>query len=120
MAFFLLIAGNLTAADEKNVKVVNKDVNSERGRKISGNYQEGRFLIYDCKIKAFICISKQQYIRCEEERKYEINESKLYLGCAPLKEFSKTEECIVNQLAKIEDLNNKKFCYGKASYYITK
>lgn len=81
--------------------------------RISLEYNRGEHLIYDCKKQSFICVNKQSYERCSENRVKAREEKKRNLLCAPLLVLKDQKECFAFQITNIERARIKTYCYGE-------
>lgn len=80
--------------------------------RISLEYNRGEHLIYDCKKQSFICVNKESYELCSENRVKAKEEEKRNLACAPLLVLKDQKECFSFQITNIERARVKTYCYG--------
>ncbi len=94
---------------------IDKETLSEMERrrkepKISQEFSRGRFLIYDCKQRSFVCVNEPSYLLCREKRNLGYRAKRLALPCAPLKEFKEQVECFNKQYSLIHSQSEKSYC----------
>lgn len=77
---------------------------------IADNYEAGAFLIYDCEEKHWTCVMESFYKQCEEKRKVDLAEEKIYHRCAPVGEFPTKKSCFQRQLFMTTHNHGKRFC----------
>jgi predicted DNA-binding WGR domain protein len=116
--FFLCFIGALEAAEidtRAGTSYVDKRTLSEMERrraepKISQEFSQGNFLIYDCKQRSFVCVNEPSYLLCKEKRSRGYRERKKVLPCAPLKEFPSQSKCFEKQYKLIHSQSEKSYC----------
>lgn len=81
--------------------------------RISLEYNRGEYLIYDCKKQSFICVNKESFEACGENRVLAKEEKKHNLACAPLLSFKTQKACFEKQITNIERARIKTYCYGE-------
>lgn len=79
--------------------------------RINSDYRAGRFLIYDCEIQNFICVTEDSMKNCEEKRKKAFDKGAYFYPCAPLKEFISKQICLYKNYEVLKREAEKKFCY---------
>lgn|GEM_PF-770529 len=79
--------------------------------RINSDYRAGRFLIYDCELQNFICVTEDSMKNCEEKRKKAIEKGAYFYPCAPLKEFISKQICLYKNYEVMKREAEKKFCY---------
>jgi hypothetical protein len=81
--------------------------------RISERYYRGRYLIYDCKDRHYVCVNLPSFYNCQEQRQKEIDEKTVLFSCAPLKQFKSQKECFDTNYALIHRVTNKSFCVNQ-------
>lgn len=78
---------------------------------ISDKYEAGAFLIYDCEEKHWVCVLKDFYDACSENRKMDLvtGISPLHT-CAPIGEFPTKKSCFQRQLFLTGHNHGAQFC----------
>ena len=85
---------------------------------LSIKYQRGRFLMYDCEDKHWVCTQKLEFDRCSEKRKYvDFIKGQLY-PCAPVKPFASEAECVKRQRKFTEKNHSVRSCLSKSSKFL--
>ncbi len=79
--------------------------------RINSEYRAGKFLIYDCELKNFVCVNIDSYKICENKRAMAIEKGALFYPCAPLKEFISKQICLYKNYEVMKRESEKKFCY---------
>ena len=77
---------------------------------ISDKYIAGAFLIYDCKEKHWVCVLKDDFSECRENRDKSIAGRKKHLPCAPIGEFPTKRSCFQRQLYLSGHAHGNRFC----------
>ncbi|WP_127717282.1 hypothetical protein [Halobacteriovorax sp. HLS] len=98
--------------------LLNKDEKNSTLRRrleprISDKYYRGRYLIYDCVNRHYVCINLPSFYNCQEERLKEIEAKSVLLSCAPLKQFKTQKECFDVNYSLIHRITNKSFCVNQ-------
>jgi hypothetical protein len=68
---------------------------------ISGRYQAGKYLVYDCYDGHFGCVSRVSYNNCRFDRELAFRRNYESLPCAPLKKFENEKLCKYYQFKSI-------------------
>lgn len=76
---------------ENNIDILLQDPN------LSLKYTKGKFLLYDCYDKHWVCTSKFEYQSCRDLRKILIKDHTARLNCSPVKEFISENACHLAQ-----------------------
>ena len=93
----------------KTSSAENTDIDQQKSR-LSDKYTRGRFLIYDCFDKNWVCTDKNEVNNCKEKRRYEILEKNEKLPCAVFKKFDSENECHKQQTWVTNNNLNVIFC----------
>jgi hypothetical protein len=64
---------------------------------LSLKYTKGKFLLYDCYDKHWVCTSKYEYQACRDLRKILLKDHTARLNCSPVKQFSSEKDCQLAQ-----------------------
>lgn len=78
--------------------------------KISQEFSQGMFLIYDCKQRSFACVNEPSFALCRKKRSRGYRNKKLALPCAPLKKFTSQAKCFEKQYKLIHSQSEKSYC----------
>lgn len=77
-------------------------------------YQRGRFLLYDCIKRHWVCTRKFEYKNCENQRKKAMLEYKTNLPCAHFDVFRKSKDCRKRQQELTDRALFEQFCFHPA------
>lgn len=77
---------------------------------ISDDLQAGRYLIYDCTKKSWICVLKEHFTECGKKREEDENNQKTYARCAPISEHAVKFACFQEQLRLVTNVDSEKLC----------
>jgi hypothetical protein len=105
--FFLILAGAF--AQEKEGPGVPVDFVLKNDT-ISDKYFAGAFLIYDCDEKHWVCVLKEDFTKCSENREKSIGKREKHLPCAPIGEFPTKRSCFQRQLYLTGQAHGSRFC----------
>ncbi|HXH29459.1 MAG TPA: hypothetical protein VNJ01_01480 [Bacteriovoracaceae bacterium] len=61
------------------------------------NYQDGEFLIYNCREKHWACVKSETFDECLEDRNADPSELDPLHSCAPVGRFATTRSCFDRQ-----------------------
>ena len=109
--FYLLLIFPLQAQyalDSLNGGIV-KD--SLGGKPISQRFVDGRYLIYECDDKHYVCVDEEGYEKCQYIRRNRKIGQFENLGCAPLKVYDDVAKCFEKQKSMIGSAKNIPFCF---------
>lgn len=87
-------------------------------RPIDHQYRRGKYLIYDCRRKFFVCVNGEGFSSCQESRDEAKEERLASLPCAPLRTFDDEEQCVLKQQKLVESLTRTDFCHQDVGSYI--
>ena len=90
---------------------IDATINSMPGKAVSGEFFSGPYLIFDCRQQTFICVSESGYDACRNMRQEAVKNNKRILDCAPLKLFTRFEDCGDAAQDAINRQVSKNFCY---------
>lgn len=114
---FLMATSFAKSEGKSAVKNVKKQTNEvmlnklKRSEKlISYDYWQGKYLIYDCKGRHFICVDEKGYDACTKKRENSYVKRRYNLGCAPLKEYKNQDKCFSAVYTIVHSIKSKKFC----------
>jgi hypothetical protein len=82
--------------------------------KIDDKYSGGPYLVYDCQLKHFACVSEVDNKHCIEERNQAIQRKLEIYPCANLTKFKDKKECLEKNYLVINENKLKKFCYSNS------
>ena len=92
---------------------VSRDVYN-RYRQMDNKSVEGRFLVYDCYNLRFVCIGDAGNRACRLSRQ-DFKQTNMKISpCLPLKEFQRTEECVIAQYKRIYSFIPSEACANKS------
>ena len=116
--FFSFLCSNLLAVDDTNFQKSQKEAEEKNLRRreeyhIDGKFSAGKNLIYDCRKKHYACVNEASYINCREERNDLIKINSESYNCAPLKQFSDKEDCVLKNYDVQVRNPLRKFCFRK-------
>lgn len=128
--FMLLLFFSFSIQAQESKDKANQATNTEQKRDkskdditlsdpdLSIKYQRGRFLLYDCEDKHWVCTKKLEFDRCGEKRKYvDFVKEQLY-PCAPIKAFASEAECVKRQRKFIQKNHSVRSCLSKSSKFL--
>ncbi|OUR96992.1 hypothetical protein A9Q84_11695 [Halobacteriovorax marinus] len=81
--------------------------------RLSNKYYRGRYLVYDCIDRHYVCVNLPSFYNCRETRVKEIENKEVLLSCAPLKLFKTQKECFDANYKLIHRVTNKAFCVNR-------
>lgn len=91
---------------------VTESLEYEERAYISKEFQRGNNLIYDCSGQYWACVNDPSFELCQEKRNtVEKNNRITFLPCAPIKKFSKREDCIKEQYRQQHHNKKLSFCW---------
>lgn len=73
-----------------------------QGRAISPHYREGNELIYDCELKAFICVDEAGRDLCIKQAGKAKDYPEIYQTCRHFRTFDSLQKCTNGQLQMID------------------
>lgn len=76
-------------------------------------YKAGDNLIYDCARKHYVCVNKDGWEKCQNAREISMEKMQKEYACAPLKQFSENEKCVLKNYQVEESNAWKRFCFPK-------
>ncbi len=82
---------------------------------IEGDYRVGSALIFDCKLKVWLCVNSDNFSRCRREREESLKLPGMLFPCAPIVETSELGECVRLQYLNIQLWQWKIFCLKQSS-----
>lgn len=105
----LLLSTTLLADDESEVLDTPKDFNVVKDM-IAEQYWAGAFLMYDCEEGHWVCVLKEDYKLCEENREKAKKAKEKFLPCAPIGEFPTKRSCFQRELYLTGQAHGHRFC----------
>ncbi len=84
--------------------------------RISNEYFQGQYLIYDCRQRHYVCVNSASFDKCRGRRDEALDERRFLLPCAPLLEFKSQKECFQEHYKQVHQLGNRKFCVNRSTY----
>jgi hypothetical protein len=82
---------------------------------IEGDYKVGPALVFDCKLKAWLCVDTESFARCRREREESLKLPGMIFPCAPIIETPEFSECLRLQYLNIHIWQWKIFCLKQSS-----
>ena len=117
---FLIVVLNICSSQEiyQPGEKVNSglifDENKSTGPvQISTKYKQGKFLIYDCLDRHFVCVNDTSFKFCRSERDNTDRRLNVYLPCAPIKRFINLDLCLAELNLRIYEASDKRFCLSE-------
>ncbi len=83
---------------------------ANKGLELSEKYNQGSFLIYDCKDSHWVCVVMEQFNDCKKQRDNEKENLLTEYSCAPLKEYSTKKDCFKAQKKLINSRDASLLC----------
>lgn len=106
LTFTLLISLGVNAQNNGGQRVDFDNSNDE----ISGLYQRGSHLLYDCNNNHWVCTKKLEYKRCKNTRKAELLDYKLRLSCAYFDIYKTNKDCLSELIRLTDEGRGDRFC----------
>lgn len=118
ISYFLLLCSPCFSQKLDENDLLNKDEKNSTLRhrlepRISSKYYRGRYLIYDCQKRHYVCVNLPSFYECQELRQKEIDEKSVLFSCAPLKQFKRQKNCFDTHYSLIHRVTNKSFCVNQ-------
>lgn len=90
-------------------QTTSEDIN-QNDPKLNYKYEKGRFLVYDCFDKHFVCTQSLEYNRCKDARVKAIKDGEEHLPCAYFDPSQSISECQKKQQSLTNKGENYLFC----------